>query len=116
MKSKLRFWDKGRKSQPVSTPSRTKEEVQKNYDDLCRQAGDIQFKIASLSALLQHVNMAMGKEVDKLTEFERQEAEKATKEQQAATASQPVDEAGELIPTPNEPVDDTIPEPAESPQ
>ena len=72
---------------PAPVQERTTDIIAKEYQQLCTQAGDVQYKIVALQNDLDNLNVQMLKlnqEHFKLQQEERAKAEQATKEAEKA--------------------------------
>jgi hypothetical protein len=76
--SKKSWFPKRAPKGPAQTTQtlRTAAEIQAEFDKCAKDAGDLQFNIVGLQALLQRVNMRMGQLQDEYSLVKRTEAEK----------------------------------------
>jgi hypothetical protein len=70
--AKKPFWK--RPSKPTSPPPRTREEIQELYNRACNEAGDIQYKLVSMSKRLEWLTNFRGELNDEIARLDHAEA------------------------------------------
>lgn len=79
-----------KKSAPKPAKTMTREELIKEYGELCAQAGDLQYKIHAFNVELAHINERMRE----MNQIAHQLAEAAAKEEAAKTPVESASKGG----------------------